>query len=129
MVEPIEGVGAVTVHIRDVQAARHFYRDVLGLTESAFSEQANRAVYQLPGTSVSLIVHVMRPDEGGREPGTVTGVVFLHHDVPAAVEEIRTRGGTISAEPFSAPGPSGPILRAVIADPDGNEFLLSTGHR
>ncbi|HLM92133.1 MAG TPA: VOC family protein [Thermoplasmata archaeon] len=130
MVEPIEGMSAVTVHVRDVQAARHFYRDVLGLKEAGFNEQSARAVYILPGNPTAFVAHVQRPGEGGREPGTVSGIVFTHQDPVAAVEEIRKRGGTITMEPVTVPGPGGgTIIRAVIADPDGNEFILSTGHR
>jgi predicted enzyme related to lactoylglutathione lyase len=129
MVDPIEGMGAVTVHVSDIQVARKFYREVLGLNEAGFSEQSGRAVYTFPGTPTVLAMHVQRPGEGGRDPGTVSGIVFHHHDPRAAVEEIRRRGGSIVMEPVDVPGPGGTMVRAVIADPDGNEFLISTGHR
>jgi catechol 2,3-dioxygenase-like lactoylglutathione lyase family enzyme len=128
MVQPIEGLSAITVHVRDVQAARKFYREVLGLHEAGFTEQTGRAVFTIPGTPIAFAMHVPRPGEGGREPGTVSGVVFHHHDPRAAIEEIRRRGGTITLEPTEVPGPGGTIVRAAFADPDGNEFLISTGH-
>ena len=129
MVEPVEGMPAVTVHVRDIQAARRFYREVLGLHEAGFNEQTGRAVFVLPGTPTVLAMHVPRPGEQGREPGTVSGIIFANHDPAAAAEEIRRRGGTITSEATSAPGPGGPIVRVVIADPDGNEFVISSGHR
>ncbi|MGA8663946.1 MAG: VOC family protein [Thermoplasmata archaeon] len=130
MVNPIEGMSAVTVHVRDVQAARRFYRDVLGLKEAGFNEESGRAVYVLPGNPTAFVAHVPRPGEGGREPGTVSGIVFTHSDPVAAIAEIRKRGGTITMEPVTIPGPGGgTIVRAVVADPDGNEFIVSTGHR
>jgi predicted enzyme related to lactoylglutathione lyase len=129
MVEPIEGMGAVTVHVRDIQVARRFYHEVLGLNEAGFNEQSGRAVYTFPGTPTVLAMHVQRPGEGGRDPGTVSGIIFHHHDPRAAVEEIRRRGGSITMEPVDVPGPGGTMVRAVIADPDGNEFVISTGHR
>jgi predicted enzyme related to lactoylglutathione lyase len=128
MVEPVEGLSAVTIHVRDIQVARRFYREVLGLHEAGFVEQTGRAVFTFPGNPTVLAMHVQRPDEGGREPGTVSGIIFEHHDPRAAVAEIRRRGGTIVRDPFEAPGPSGTIVRAVVADPDGNEFVISTGH-
>jgi predicted enzyme related to lactoylglutathione lyase len=128
MVDPVEGLSAVTVHVRDIQVARTFYRDVLGLHEAGFTEQTGRAVFSFPGNPVAFAMHVMRPGENGREPGTVSGIVFAHHDPRAAVEEIRRRGGTITMEPTEVPGPGGVIVRAAVADPDGNEFLISTGH-
>jgi predicted enzyme related to lactoylglutathione lyase len=128
VVDPVEGLSAVTIHVRDVEVARRFYRDVLGLHEAGFTEATGRAVFSFPGNPTALAMHVMRPGEGGREPGTVSGIVFLHHDPRAAIEEIRRRGGTITMEPTEVPGPGGTIVRAAVADPDGNEFLLSTGH-
>ncbi len=128
MVQPVEGLSAVTIHVRDIQAARKFYRDVLGLHEAGFTEQTGRAVFDFPGNPTILAMHVQRPGEGGREPGTVSGIIFQHHDPRAAVEEIRRRGGTITMEPLDVSGPGGTITRAVVADPDGNEFVISTGH-
>jgi len=128
MTQPIEGLSAVTIHVRDIQAARRFYREVLGLHEAGFTEQTGRAVYTFPDTPTVLAMHVQRPGEGGRDAGTVSGIIFHHHDPRAAVEEIRRRGGTITMEPMEVPVPGGTMVRAAIADPDGNEFVISTGH-
>jgi len=128
MVQPVEGLSAVTIHVSDIQKARTFYREVLGLHEAGFTEQTGRAVFSFPGNPTALAMHVQRPGEGGREPGTVTGIVLHHHDPRGAVEEIRRRGGTITVEPMEVPGPAGPMVRAVVADPDGNELIISTGH-
>ena len=115
----------MTLHIRDIQQARAFYKDVLGLQELSFNEKASRAVFALPGTSTILSMHIQAPGEGGREPGTVTGVVFSHPDPAAACEEIKRRGGTVTVEPTTVELPGAKFVRAVFADPDGNEFLLS----
>ncbi len=128
MVDPIEGLSSVTVHVRDIHVARKFYREVLGLNEAGFTEQSGRAVFTLPGNPTVLAMHVQRPGEGGREPGTVSGIIFHHHDPRAAVEEIRRRGGTITMEPVEVPLPGGTMFRAAVADPDGNEFVISSGH-
>lgn len=120
----VEGVSSVTVHVRDLQKSRNFYRDVLGLREIAFQEDRGRLVFALPGIPTVLAMHVQGPGEGGREPGTATGVVFTSSDVGAACAEFRRRGGTVTMDPVTVPGWG--ITRAVIADPDGNEFVLAT---
>jgi predicted enzyme related to lactoylglutathione lyase len=109
----------------DVYKARAFYRDVLGLKELKFDEKASRAVFALPGASTILSMHIQAPGEGGREPGTVSGVVFSHPDPAAACREIKQRGGTITLEATVVELPGAKFVRAVIADPDGNEFLIS----
>ncbi len=125
MREVIAGLHSVTLHIRDVTAASSFYREVLGLRELLVDSRQGRAVYAIPGTSTLLTMHVQRPGEGGREPGTVSGLVFHHPDPAAACAEIRRRGGTITMEPVEFETSIGKFVRAVIADPDGNEFILS----
>jgi predicted enzyme related to lactoylglutathione lyase len=123
--EVITGFHAVTIHIRDIQKASRFYRDVLGFKELSLDEKANRAVFALPGTSTILTMHVQAPGEEGRDPGTVSGVVFRHPDPAAACEEIQRRGGTVTVEAKLIESPGGKFVRAVIADPDGNEFVIS----
>jgi catechol 2,3-dioxygenase-like lactoylglutathione lyase family enzyme len=124
MNEVIEGVEAVTVHVRDIQAARKFYTDVLGLKELSFIAEASRAAYALPGTGVLLTMHIQREGEGGREPGTVSGLIFSHRDPKAACEEIRRRGGTVVDEPRTFQAAMGTVTLGVVADPDGNQFII-----
>jgi catechol 2,3-dioxygenase-like lactoylglutathione lyase family enzyme len=125
MTEVITGLHAVTIHIRDIQKARAFYKDVLGLHELKFDEKANRAVFSLPGTSTIMSMHIQAPGEEGRDPGTVSGIVFSHPDPAAACEEIKRRGGSVTVEPKVVELPGAKFVRAAFADPDGNEFLIS----
>ena len=104
LTEIITGLHAVTLHIRDIQKARAFYRDVLGLRELSFNEKASRAVFALPDSSTILSMHIQAPGEEGRDPGTVSGIIFEPNLVEAAGAK---------------------FYRAVIADPDGNEFVIS----
>lgn len=124
MTEIIEGLEAATIHIRDIHQSRTFYVEVLGLQEVSFDENASRAVFAIPGTSAVLRMHVQGADEGGREPGTVTGLVFSHHDPIAACAEIRRRGGTITDGPHAIHPPGFTSTWGVFADPDGTEFIL-----
>lgn len=124
MTAMIEGVEAVTVHIRDIQKARQFYGEVLGLKELQYDGNVGRAVFALPGVGTTLRMHLYDPGEGGREPGTVTGVVFSHHDPVAACAEIVRRGGKVTDPPHKITPPGFTSTLAIIADPDGNEFVL-----
>lgn len=126
MSDVVANLHAVTVHIRDAERARAFYRDVLGLRELLYDDRARRLVFALPNTTTLLTMHVMAPGEEGREPGTVSGIVFGHPDPAAASREILRRGGTIVSEPNEVESSVGRFVRAVFADPDGNEFVLSS---
>ncbi|MGC2289253.1 MAG: VOC family protein [Thermoplasmata archaeon] len=123
MPSAIQGLEAVTIHVRDVEKARTFYRDVLELEEVRHVPQRG-ATYAIPGNPTILNMHVKQPQEQGREPGTVTGLVFSVLDITAACEGIRRAGGNITDEPEKITNPTGTYMRATIADPDGNEFLF-----
>jgi catechol 2,3-dioxygenase-like lactoylglutathione lyase family enzyme len=125
MSEVITGLHAVTIHIRELPRSRTFYREVFGLKEVSHDETRGRAVFALPGTSTLLTMHIQGPGEGGREPGTVTGLILRHPDPTAACEEIKRRGGTIANEPRVVEFPGGKFVLGVVADPDGNEFVIS----
>lgn len=120
----IEGLEAVSVHIRDIQRSRRFYSEVLGLKEVSFHEKASRAAFAVPGTTTLLTMHPMGENEGGREPGTVSGIVFSHRDPVAGCEEIRRRGGSIVDEPHTFTNPLGTVTLGVFANPDGNQFVI-----
>lgn len=124
MTATIEGLEAVTVHVRDIEKARKFYGEVLGLNELQFDGKAGRAVFAIPGTTVTLRMHVYDPEEGGREPGTVSGIVFSHRDPVSACAEITRRGGKVTDPPHKITPPGFTATLSVIADPDGNEFVL-----
>jgi len=124
MSDVIEGMEAVTVHIRNIRRARKFYAEVLGLKEVSYAPAVSRAAYAIPGTRTLLTMHVLGEDEGGREPGTVSGIVFSHHDPKAAWSEIEERGGSIVDEPETFPTAMGTVTLGVFADPDGNQFVL-----
>lgn len=124
MSEVIEGLEAVSAHIREIERARKFYSEVLGLKETSFIPAASRAAFAIPGTTTLLTMHLMGDGEGGREPGTVSGVVFSHHDPRSACEEIRKRAGSIVDEPTTFESPLGTQTRSVFADPDGNQFVI-----
>jgi predicted enzyme related to lactoylglutathione lyase len=124
VVEVVEGLQAVTVHIRDIERARRFYSEVLGLKEVSYDAASFRAAFALPGTTTQLTMHIQAEGEGGREPGTVSGIIFAHHDPAGALEEVRRRGGKIVGEAVTFERPFGTVTLGVVADPDGNEFLI-----
>ncbi|MGP8077822.1 MAG: VOC family protein [Thermoplasmata archaeon] len=125
MTAGITGLYAVSVHVRDISRARSFYADVLGFKELSFDPKVGRAVFALPGTTTILRMHIQGPDEGGREPGTVSGLMFRHPDPVAACAEIKRRGGTVTDEARLVELPSVKFVLGVIADPDGNEFVIT----
>jgi catechol 2,3-dioxygenase-like lactoylglutathione lyase family enzyme len=126
MTTPILGYHNTSVHVNDIAKARTFYTDVFGLKELGFDPTIKAAYYEVPGANVPFVIHEYGAgckQSGGRPPGTVSGIVFTVKNTEQAAQEFRSRGANITDEPHKAPWGA---LLATVADPDGNEFVLST---
>lgn len=108
----VEQVDYVTVPTRDTARAVSFYRDVLGLPESDFSE----GEVETPNVTLGF----WRPEDDG-EPfvPNENGIALRVPDVEAAVEEIRAAGGVVMGIEDS-----GVCHMGFVKDPDGNVLIL-----
>lgn len=108
----VEQVDYVTVPTRDVTRAVSFYRDVLGLPESEFSEG------EVEASNVTL--GFWKPEEEG-EPfvPNENGIALRVADVEQAVEELRVAGADIVGIEDT-----GVCHMGFVKDPDGNVLIL-----
>jgi catechol 2,3-dioxygenase-like lactoylglutathione lyase family enzyme len=108
----IEQVDFVSVPTRDSARAVAWYRDVLGLRESEFSE----GEIETPNVTLSF----WKPEEDG-EPfvPNENGIALRVADVQAAVEEVRAAGGVVIGVEDS-----GVCNMGFVKDPDGNVLIL-----
>jgi predicted enzyme related to lactoylglutathione lyase len=114
-----------TIPVTDLERAKPFYRDVLGLTvleETPFSIRFGA------GAGTQLSVFKRGPVERGH-----TVAHFEVADIEATLADIRSRGGVF--EEYSGPGlttvngiaPIGPARGAWIKDPEGNVLGMRQG--
>jgi catechol 2,3-dioxygenase-like lactoylglutathione lyase family enzyme len=108
----VEQVDFVSVPTRDMTRALSFYRDVLGLPESAYSEGELEA----PNVTLSF----WAPEADGDEfQANTAGIALRVADVEAAVEEFRAAGGEVIGIEDS-----GVCHMGFVKDPDGNVLIL-----
>jgi predicted enzyme related to lactoylglutathione lyase len=108
----IEQVDFVSVPTRDSGRAVAWYRDVLGLLQSEFSEG------EIETSNVTLSFWL--PEQQG-EPfvPNENGIALRVADVEAAVEEVRAGGGVVMGIEDS-----GVCHMGFVKDPDGNVLIL-----
>jgi len=108
----VEQVDFVSVPTRDVGRAVAFYRNVLGLPESDYSEGEVEA----PNVTLSF----WKPEEQG-EPfvPNENGIALRIADVTEAVEEFRAAGGVVMGVEDT-----GVCHMGFVKDPDGNVLIL-----
>ena len=108
----IEQVDFVSVPTRDYARAIAWYRDVLGLPESEYSE----GEVETPNVTLSF----WNPETEGEEfVPNAAGFGLRVADVEAAVEEVRAAGGEIMGIVDS-----GVCHMGFVKDPDGNTLIL-----
>jgi catechol 2,3-dioxygenase-like lactoylglutathione lyase family enzyme len=108
----IERVDFVSVPTRDTARAVAFYRDVLGLPESEFSE----GEVETPNVTLGF----WNAEADGEEfVANTAGVALRVADVEAAVEEVRAAGGEVIGIEDS-----GVCQMGFVKDPDGNVLIL-----
>jgi catechol 2,3-dioxygenase-like lactoylglutathione lyase family enzyme len=108
----VEQVDFVSVPTRDVTRAVRFYRDVLGLPESEYSEGEVEA----PNVTFGF----WNPEEDGEDfVANTAGVALRVPDVHSAVEEARAAGAEVVGIEDS-----GVCHMGFVKDPDGNVLIL-----
>lgn len=116
----ITGTFGMTMHVHDLPRGAKFW-EALGLKPLMVSEES--AAFAVPNSG-PISLHRWQSacqQNGGRPPGTVSGIMLAVDDAQAMCERVTSSGGRVVAPPF--PAPSGGAW-AVVADPDGNEFMV-----
>ena len=110
------GIQAVkfVLMVQDMDRARAFYRDVLGLREAMQSPLWSELAH---GDAIVAL-------HAGGSPGyRGTGLSFQVADIQAACDAAVAGGASLRRGPEHRPGD--PVKLAELADPEGNGFLLS----
>jgi catechol 2,3-dioxygenase-like lactoylglutathione lyase family enzyme len=108
----VEQVDFVSVPTRDFERAAAWYRDVLGLPLSEYSE----GEIETPNVTLSF----WNPEEQGEQiVPNENGIALRVADVAAAVEEVRAAGGEVVGIEDS-----GVCHMGFVKDLDGNVLIL-----
>jgi predicted enzyme related to lactoylglutathione lyase len=114
---PVSGISELVLEVSDLEAARHFYRDVLGFEETLYGEGAEGRYWYLVGETARLGIWTEQVGlAGGR------GGVHVHYafNVPdGAIDGIRERIESAGAK-VEGPIQLGPGRAIYVSDPDGN---------
>ena len=113
-------MAAVRVWVHDLEAARRFYGEQLGM--AATGESPGHVVYEPGGAPVIVEALAADDPEAGRLVGRVLGVSLEVADATAAAAELSAAGVRVVGEPERQPW--GGVL-AFVEDPSGNVVTLA----
>lgn len=114
----VERTDFISVPVTDVERAKQFYGETLGLPEIEHPEQGFPE-YQL-GENVSLYLLQMEKIGASFEGPHTASIALSVRDVAAAQAELEAKGVEFGGEPYD----SGVSHMAVFQDPDGNRLML-----
>jgi catechol 2,3-dioxygenase-like lactoylglutathione lyase family enzyme len=114
---PVTGISELVLEVFDLDAARRFYRDVLGFEETLYGEGAEGRYWYLVGETARLGLWTEQIGlAGGR------GGAHVHYAFSVPDEEIDRLRGRIEQAGSDVEGPIqlGPGRAIYVTDPDGN---------
>jgi len=118
---PVTGVDFVNVPTTDLDRAREFYGEVLGLEASAVYQRGDAPAMGAEFETGTLTISVVDPSAIGREfRANPLPIALRVDDVAAARAELEARGVAFSADTLD----TGVCHMAFFADPDGNPLML-----
>lgn len=115
-------LAAARIFVRDLPAARDFYRGILGL-ELRY-DGAAQGFCRFESGALQLVLESVADDADPDERclgGRFTGLSFAVGDLPAEYERLRTLGVAFTGAPQSQPW-GGQL--ATLRDPSGNDLQL-----
>lgn len=115
-------LGANIIYVSDLPRAKDWYERILGMKTLEYRPPEFLET-ELEGAIFNIETENPKRPEGLRDVkiGGRSSIEFLVEDVKVFVEEVRSLGVPIVVEPVV---PFWGGCSAVIADPDGNEFVM-----
>jgi predicted enzyme related to lactoylglutathione lyase len=112
----IKEIGFVGIPVTEIQRARRFYEQVLGLPVSE-EMMGGKWIEYAVGSNTLAIANVLeewKPSDQG------TGAALEVENFEEAISELRSQNVPFAAEPFETPC----CHMAVVQDPDGNKLII-----
>src|SRR5262249_48551427 len=114
---PVSGISELVLEVADLDAARRFYRDVLGFEETLYGEGAEGRYWYLIGETARLGIWTEQVGLAGGRGGAHVHYAFNLAD--SASDWLNARIESAGAE-VEGPIQLGPGRAIYITDPDGN---------
>ena len=114
---PVTAISELVLEVSDLDAARRFYRDVLGFEETLYGEGAEGRYWYLVGETARLGLWTEQVGLAGGRGGAHVHYAFNVPD--AGIDRLKNRIEGAGAE-VEGPIQLGPGRAIYVTDPDGN---------
>jgi catechol 2,3-dioxygenase len=118
----IRALGHVSLFVRDLEATRRFYRDLLGLAETGTGKDGRIVFFSAGARHHDLSCELARAPGPGPQPKGIPGLYHVAFEVGATADELGAARRDVVAHGLA---PFGEYANGFcIRDPDGHEVEL-----
>src|SRR5262245_18307887 len=118
----VRELGHVSLFVRDLDAARQFYRDLLGLHETGTGKNGRIVFISAGAHHHDISCEVARAEGPGAQPKGVPGLYHIAFDVGTSRDDLAAARGWVQAHGLT---PFGETPNAFcVRDADGHEIEL-----
>jgi catechol 2,3-dioxygenase len=118
----VRELGHVSLFVRDLAAARGFYRDLLGLAETGTGKEGRIVFFSAGRHHHDVSCELARAAGPGPQPKGVPGLYHIAFDVGASLEDLAAARRWIEAHGLVPFGETASSFS--VRDPDGHEVEL-----
>src|SRR5687767_1461084 len=118
----VRELGHVSFFVRDLDATRGFYRDVLGLKETGTAKNGRIVFFSAGRHHHDVSCELMRAEGPGPQPHGVPGLYHVAFDVGASLDDLATARAWVEAHHLAPFGETSSSF--CVRDPDGNMIEL-----
>jgi len=118
----IRALGHVSLFVRDLEATRRFYRDILGLAETGTGKGGRIVFFSAGVHHHDLSCELARAEGPGPQPKGVPGLYHFAFDVGASLDDLADAHRWVEARGLTPFGETPTSFS--VRDPDGHEVEL-----
>ncbi|MEX2146093.1 MAG: VOC family protein [Candidatus Rokuibacteriota bacterium] len=118
----VRELGHVSLFVRDLDATRRFYRDVLGLAETGTAKDGRIVFFSAGVHHHDVSCELARAPGPGPQPKGVPGLYHIAFDVGVSLDDLARARRAVEAAGLPPYGQTPTSL--CVRDPDGHEIEL-----
>lgn len=118
----VRELGHVSFFVRDLDASRRFYRDVLGLTETGTGKNGRIVFFSAGRHHHDVSCELLRAEGPGPQPHGVPGLYHVAFDVGASLDDLAAARAWVDAHGLAGFGETSSSF--CVRDPDGHMIEL-----
>jgi catechol 2,3-dioxygenase len=123
----VRELGHVALFVRDLEATRRFYRDVLGLAETGTAKGGRIVFFSAGRHHHDLSCELARAEGPGPQPKGVPGLYHIAFEVGDSLDDLAAARRSVEAHGLTPLGETPTSLS--VRDPDGHEIELYVAER